>query len=234
MKIQPYGDQALLVRFDEQIDPKINQQVLSLYEMIKREDWVQYLIPAYQSLTIGIEPKTISLAQAYELISEMYTDSVSSNPHQKHLVIPVCYEGIYSPDMVDVEKTTGLSASDIIEIHTSQVYHVYMLGFVAGFPYMGSLPKALHCPRKAQPRLKVAQGSIGLAGAQTGIYPTEAPSGWQLIGQTPIPLFIPAYSPPNTLNPGDRASFRAISEDEFKLIKIKVETGIYEPEIAYE
>lgn len=234
MKVLPYGDQALLVRFQEKIDQTINQKVLMLYELIKRENWVKYLIPSYQSLTVGIQTDIISLNKAIAIIENIPLDTKSQNTSGKHMVIPVCYEGVHAPDMPEVEKHTGLNTEDIIDKHAEETYHVYMLGFVAGFPYMGTLPSLLHCPRKSTPRLKVPKGSVGLAGAQTGIYPTEAPGGWQIIGQTPIPLFDPQCLPPNTLNPGDRVSFRPISTDEFQLISIKVETGIYEFELAHE
>ena len=108
-----------------------------------------------------------------------------------------------------------------------------MLGFVAGFAYMGSLPNHLACKRKATPRLRVPKGSVGLAGLQTGIYPTEAPGGWQIIGQTPLRMFDGNRPETSLLRPGDNVKFRPIGQAEFKIIQLKIETGIFEMEEAH-
>ena len=230
MKIQTYGDSALIIKFEDEISLEISRKVISLYQNLEKTQQFQFIIPAYNSITVGLDKRKTSFKEATSLIEETATQALPDSQVTKHLMIPVCYEQEYAVDLPEVEKCTGLSADEIIELHCSQSYHVYMLGFIAGFPYLGALPKALETPRRAEPRLKVPAGAVGLAGRQTGIYPTQAPGGWQLIGQTPVSLFDPKSDTPSTLMPGDRVRFRAISQDEFKLIKIKVETSIYEPE----
>lgn len=233
MKILPYGNNALLIQFSEEIDPGISKQVIALYHALKRTGQFKYLIPAYQSLTAAFDSDQLKFTEAQKLAEEHLAILSQEIYEPHHLVIPVCYEPEYAPDLEAVEQITKLTAKKVIELHCSTTYHVYMLGFLAGFPYLGSTPKALHCPRKKEPRAKVPAGSVGLAGMQTGIYPAEAPGGWQLIGRTPLALFNPEIMPPNFLHPGDLVEFRAISKDEFKLIKIKVEAGIYKPEYKH-
>lgn len=230
MKIQPYGDNALIIQLAKEASVEVSQQVIALYHDLETTGQFQYLIPAFASLTVAFDKSVLSFAKAEELIRSVAQKTSYAQEKAKHLTIPVCYEGPHAPDMQLVERITGLSRNEIVQLHTNTTFHVYMLGFIAGFPYLGNLPQQLHCERKASPRLKVPQGSVGLAGLQSGIYPTEAPGGWQLIGRTPLHLFNPKRDPPNLLKPGDKVQFREISSDEYQLINIKIETDIYQPE----
>lgn len=234
MRIDPFGDSALLVTFEKVISEEVNQEVISLYKRLQGNDGFPYLIPAYNTLTIGLDTKRWNFDRAAAAIKSEYaqiTNSRSSDTADS-FTIPVCYESPYEMDMDDVSVQTGLSKHEIINLHTSQIFRVYMLGFVAGFAYMGSLPEALKCKRKENPRLKVPKGAVGLAGIQTGIYPTEAPGGWQIIGQTPLDMFDLNRSESSLLKPGDHVKFRAISIQEFRIIRLKIETGIFEMEAA--
>jgi inhibitor of KinA len=230
VKISPFGDSALLIQFEDGIDLSTNQKVIKLYQQLLKTDYFEYLIPAYNSLTVGLPSDRVNSKEAYDRIQEA-SQNIANKPikGRKHL-IPVCYEEDYALDIESIKLLTRLSGNNIVDLHTSRPYHVYMLGFLAGFAYLGQLPSALQCPRKDQPRLRVPKGAVGLAGNQTGIYPCEAPGGWQLIGTSPLDLFDPSLSQPNCLAPGDQVRFRPISSDEFKLIRIKIETGIYTPE----
>lgn len=230
MKISPYGDSALLVQFNDGIDESTNREVIALYQYLQASDLFEYLIPAYNSLTIGLDKEKLSRKEAQAQIEAFDFNSLQSAIKPKNYLIPVCYEDAHALDIKEVESLTGLSRDKIIELHSQKTYHVYMLGFLAGFAYMGQLPGNLQVPRKDKPRLSVPKGAVGLAGAQTGIYPCEAPGGWQIIGATPLELFDPTVLEPNLLNPGDRVRFRSITVDEFKLIEIKIATGIYELE----
>ncbi|WP_422356320.1 5-oxoprolinase subunit PxpB [Roseivirga pacifica] len=233
MKLQPYGDSALLVSFEKRIDPAISQQVIALHKALKDHAGITFSIPAYQSLTLGFNSTYLNYNGLEKLVKATFDqlDETTTNSGRK-VTIPVCYDGAYAPDMSEVSSLTGCSKQEIIQLHTSHEYHVYMLGFVAGFAYMGTLPEALKSPRKETPRLKVHQGAVGLAGLQTGIYPAEAPGGWQIIGTTPMKMFDPEKEKPNFLEAGDKVNFRAISEDEYKIIQLKIETEIFEPEIS--
>lgn len=234
MRIDPFGDSALLITFDREISELVNQEVISLYKKLQRIDGFQYLIPAYNSLTVGLDLKQWNFDRAATAIRSEYERVSKLQVAQKHetYTIPICYESPFDIDMEEVCGHTGLSKNEIIDLHTSQTYRVYMLGFVAGFAYMGSLPEALKCTRKETPRLKVPKGSVGLAGLQTGIYPTEAPGGWQIIGQTPLEMFDFHRQETSLLKPGDYVKFRAIGSEEFRIIRLKIETGIFEMEEA--
>ena len=126
----------------------------------------------------------------------------------------MCYDETFAHDLEEVKTITGLSSTEIINLHTSVDYLVYMLGFTPGFPYLGGLDEKLYVPRKQTPRLKIEAGSVGLANGQTGIYPQDSPGGWQIIGRTPIKLFSPDRPFPITM--GDFIRFHSISKSEFK------------------
>jgi inhibitor of KinA len=130
-------------------------------------------------------------------------------------VLPVCYGGEFGPDLATVAAHCGLSGADVIALHSGASYRVYAIGFVPGFPYLGGLPAALGVPRRATPRIRVPAGSVGIGGAQTGVYPLATPGGWHLIGRTPVELFRPHEGRPCRLGMGDRVQFQAISPEEF-------------------
>ena len=216
----PFGDRALLINFPQEIDEEINQQVILLSQKIEDQHWpeIETLIPAYCSLTVCFHFRKTTYAKMKEkiadLISQIETESVTS--FNRIVKVPVCYGGRYGPDLEEISQQKELSESEIIRLHTGQDFRVYMLGFLPGFAYMGKLPEALQVSRKQTPRLKVAAGSVGLAGFQTGIYPSEAPGGWQIIGRTPLELFSPEKETPFLFQPGDLVRFYAIGEADFE------------------
>lgn len=233
MKIQPYGDSALLVTFEKKIDPEISRQVIGLQRALKDHAGITYSIPAYQSLTLGFNSTYLNYNGLEKLIQETFEKlNFETTEVGRKITIPVCYQGDFAPDLSEVANITGLSTQQVIALHTSKEYHVYMLGFLAGFAYMGTLAEALKSPRKETPRLKIHEGAVGLAGLQTGIYPAEAPGGWQIIGTTPLKMFDPKKEKPNFIEAGDTIKFRSISEDEYKIIKLKIDTDIFQPEIT--
>lgn len=223
MKItfHPFGDQALLLQWEQRIDPAINAEVIRLNQAIGSEQiqGVQYAIPAYCSLTIAYRPELIDYQSLCERIQalvnrkDLLQKVVSKN---RQVVIPVCYEGEYAPDLKWLSQQIGLSTRQIIQLHTGTLFRVFMLGFMPGFPYLGTLPQALEAPRKTTPRLRVPAGSVAVAGLQTGIYPTASPGGWQIIGRTPRKIFDPEREEPFLLSAGDEVRFEAISPGEFK------------------
>ena len=230
MIILPYGDSALLVNFEQRIDEDINQRVIGLQKILESQEGVTFTIPAYCSLTIGFDAAIINAAQLTEFIQHQEQTSSGTQTGTTYMV-PVCYEGDFAPDMQEVCELTGLAKEEIIRLHSSTAYRVFMLGFIAGFAYLGKLPEALQCPRKQTPRKVVPQGAVGLAGFQTGIYPADAPGGWQLIGQTPLKTFQPHEKIPVKLQPGDKVQFRAVTEAEYESIRDSVQFGTYEWEV---
>lgn len=236
-EIIPYGNRAILINFDQRIDPEINQAVIQLSQAIEAADWpgVQYLIPAYCSLTLAYDPSLTTyttLKKAIEALQEV--SLVPSNEGHRRIVIPVCYEEYFAWDLADIAKTTQLSPEEVIRLHTSTTFRVYMLGFLPGFVYMGRLPEALQCKRKTTPRLKVPAQAVALAGFQTGIYPSEAPGGWQIVGKTPVTVFDPRLEDPFLFRAGDSVSFRAISRKEFEQIEQEEIHLKYKPQIQYD
>lgn len=234
MKIVRFGDSALLVNFEQKIDEAINNQVLSLYKQLKEIKEVTFLIPAYCSLTVGFGKQT-----SFKVLSKQIEDLTSKSEstdlelNSKIIEIPVCYEAPYALDMNEVSEKTGLTQQEIIDTHCQETYKVYMLGFVAGFAYLGSLPEQLFCPRKTEPRKEVLAGSVGLAGLQTGIYPANAPGGWQIIGRTPVPTFSPKADNPTLFKAGDAVKFKSISSSEFEEIEKQVSSNIFNLEEYY-
>ncbi|WP_420386158.1 5-oxoprolinase subunit PxpB [Roseivirga sp.] len=234
MDVKPFGDKALLISFEKKIDPEVNQMVINLYHTLKASRSFTFLTPAYCSLTVGIDRTRFTMTEATELIRDLATHPPTNQmAYVRDVTIPVCYEPEFAPDMAEVSRKTGLTEQEIIQKHTETTYRVYMLGFVAGFAYLGTLPEPLVCDRKETPRKLVPKGSVGLAGHQTGIYPVDAPGGWQIIGQTPLNMFDTSREEPNLLFSGDKVKFRAVSADEFKLIALKQDTGIYTMEARH-
>lgn len=224
INIKPYGDRALLIEWEQRIDPVINTEVVRLHQAISgaRIAGVQFCIPAYCSLTVGFQPEQIPFAELCEQIKALsaHMGKVHSQAIQSRTVeIPVCYEDPFAPDLVWMAQHTGLEKEQIIQLHTATLFRVYMLGFMPGFPYLGILPKVLEAPRKETPRVRVPAGSVALAGLQTGIYPIESPGGWQIIGRTPLKVFDPKREEPFLLQAGDEVQFRAIGVADFKALK---------------
>ncbi|MBK6266410.1 5-oxoprolinase subunit PxpB [Marivirga sp. S37H4] len=225
IKIMPYGDHALLVQFSQEINVEIHRKVKALSELAGKLKGVQYYIPAYCSITIVFDPSLTSYSLLEKEIQEMDLKNDSEIIPGKHFRIPVCYEEEFGPDISEVAEFTRLSPKEIVEHHTSVSYHVFMIGFIPGFPYLGKLPNILSCKRKDHPRKEVAAGSVGLAGKQTGIYPAKAPGGWQLIGRTPVPLFQAKNKYPFLIQMGDLITFYSISGEEYHTIEKKFELG---------
>lgn len=232
MEIKRYGDQALLVNLEQEIDEDINKRVIALNQALEKEGpkGLKYTIPAYCSLTLAYDPmKTdfdtlrIKLEEIALNIADLETDTQT-----RTLNIPVCYEDPFALDFEEVMSQTNLSREEIVSLHTNTQFRVFMLGFMPGFTYMGKLPKSLFCKRKQNPRLRVPKGAVGLAGFQTGIYPSELPGGWQIIGRTPLPLFDPQAENPFLFQAGDRVRFISISAMAYKDLEIQVENGDWE------
>ena len=238
MKILPFGSTALLVNFEQKIDPLINAQVLALQKVLEESSppGLSHCIPAYCSLTIVYDPAHQSFEKLKERVLQLSktlpVESFSSGRRQ--LNIPVCYEEDYALDLEEVSQQTGLSISEIIHHHSSIPFQVYMLGFLPGFAYLGKLPEMLSCTRKASPRLRVPARSVGLAGLQTGIYPSEGPGGWQIIGQTPVNVFSEQEAQPFLFQAGDQVYFHPISTSVFHDIRTAVEAGEFDNKSLYE
>lgn len=225
--IKLYGDQAILINFEQKIDPAINAAVIALKNAIDQAkiEGITFMIPAYCSLTVGFNPALIEYKILVKIIEQLATNQLNlaetkrTQKEARQLEIPVCYELPYALDLAELSKEKGISPEKIIDLHTSQTYKVYMLGFLPGFVFMGKIPRELQCNRKVSPRLRVPASSVGIAGFQTGIYPTISPGGWQILGRTPLKIFNPQKETPFLFQAGDEVTFYSISKEAFITIE---------------
>ena len=223
------GDRALTVEFGDAIDRELSRKVLRLDRVIRAEPplGVVETVPTFRSLSVHYDPAMTSRADLERAVTTLLDRRETATTAARLWRIPVCYAGEYAPDLDDVARRTGLATGEVAAVHSSVRYHVYMLGFLPGFPYMGDLPPQLALPRRADPRVRVAAGSIAIATTLTAIYPYDSPGGWHLIGATPIRFFDPARDPPSLLAAGDAVQFEAIEPDAFTAIRRAVESGGY-------
>lgn len=219
MRITPASDSALLVTFGDSISVEAHHRVVGLYRALEqlRDHRIRNLHPAYASLLIDFHPLSLTPQELENLVISLNSEVRSAEALAADLIeIPVCYEGEFAPDLADVAQHLRLTEEQVVTLHAEGEYHVYFLGFAPGFAYMGGLSQRLYVPRLRTPRTHVSAGSVGLAGEQTGIYPNDSPGGWQLIGRTPLHMFIPSRNPQSRLRPGDRVRFKRITHAEFE------------------
>jgi len=219
-RIYNIHDQAITIDFAQDVSEATNRRVIALQHAIESNPFKGFIecVPAYGSLTVYFSEK-VSTTEVRLLLSDLsdrVSDTIdpSSTPGRK-IFIPVCYDPSLGVDIPWVSSHLNLSIEEIISLHTSVDYRVYMIGFIPGFPYMGTLPERLEVPRKQTPSLKIPMGSVAIAGKQTGIYPAEVPGGWQVIGRTPLKMFDPSNSPCSFLNAGDIVQFKPITLEAF-------------------
>ena len=219
-RIYNIHDQAITIEFAAEISEAKNMQVIALQHAIESNPFKGLIecVPAYGSLTVYFS-ENISVTAVRVLLSELIAQ-VADTIHPSSLLgnqicIPVCYDPSLGTDLPWVSSHLNLSLEEIISLHTSVAYRVYMIGFIPGFPYMGTIPEQLEVPRKQTPSLKIPMGSVAIAGKQTGIYPAEVPGGWQVIGRTPLRMFDPSQSPCSFLNAGDIVQFKPITLEAF-------------------
>ena len=221
--IEAMSEDAWLLRFGETIDAALNARVHAVARHLQAALPGIECVPAYASLLLRFDPLAwidIGTASPYQRLREAVLasldDAAASTEDTRIITIPVLYGDEYGPDLRDVAAHAGMSTGEVIARHTAADYRVAMLGFAPGFPYLLGLDPALAMPRRADPRLNVAAGSVAIGGMQTGIYPQALPGGWQLIGRTPLTLFALQATPPSLLQPGDRVRFRAIDAREYE------------------
>lgn len=230
-RILAAGDSSLLIEFGHEINPEINKKISATVQLMKRQsiEGVVDIIPTFCSLLINYDPRVISYSEIKERIENLLKVEVKAGENQKRVFeIPVCYGGEFGPDIENIATNAGISVEEVIKIHSSKDYLIYMLGFLPGFCYLGGLDERIHSPRLANPRLKIPAGSVGIGGSQTGIYPLESPGGWQLMGQTPVKTYDPNREIPILVNAGEYIRFVPIDEDEYYRIKELVDKNEYQ------
>ena len=208
MRITEAGDSALLLELDEVINVSVNAQAIAVAGAVRRAGLpgIRDVVSTYRSVAVHFDPLTVDI----ESIRDTLTRAADAPPvlaEGKTVVIPVQYGGDMGPDLDAVAEFAGLSPHEVVARHAGARYRVFMLGFLPGFAYMGTVDQTIAMPRRATPRVKVPAGSVGIAGRQTGVYPSESPGGWQLIGRTPVSLFNPNRVPAALVAPGDTVRF---------------------------
>jgi inhibitor of KinA len=229
------GEQGVVVEFGDAIDPDANALVHRLAEtlMLEMPEHILEMVPTYRSLMIYFDPLTISRDRLQEKIADSIVrlEIPAAGDTIRIITIPVAYGGDFGPDLGFVASHNAISPSEVIAIHTSVPYLVYMLGFTPGFPYLGGMSERIAAPRLKTPRVRIPAGSVGIAGKQTGIYPIESPGGWQLIGRTPLAIFNPSGPTPFLFSAGDYLQFAAIEAVEFSDIENQVASSSYVPSV---
>ncbi|MBE7005670.1 MAG: 5-oxoprolinase subunit PxpB [Ruminococcaceae bacterium] len=229
-QIKITGDTSVAVVFGDEISADINQKIRAFDEALNEEqiEGVFETVPTYCTLMIHYAPEVIRF---HELRDRLQAILAVSHKAQKMntivMEIPVCYGGEYGPDLEYVAQYNHLSPREVVQIHTSAEYLIYMLGFTPGFSYMGGMDERIATPRLKTPRLLIPAGSVGIAGKQTGIYPIDSPGGWQLIGRTPVKLYDAHRDNPILLDAGLHVKFIPVDESEYKRIENRIELGRY-------
>ena len=218
-RIVPAGESALIVEFEERIDPGINAQTIACAEAIQavRLVGVRDVVPTFRSVAVYFDPLHTdgdALATCLERAATGALPAVA--PASAVVRIPVCYGRDLGPDLPHVASLAGMAEADVIRVHAGGTYRVFMLGFVPGFAYLGIVDERIAVPRHTTPRVRVPAGSVGIAGVQTGIYPAETPGGWQLIGRTPLKPFDPFRDQPFLMKAGDAVQFYPIDRAEYE------------------
>lgn len=226
----PAGDSAVIVEFGDCIDRLVSERVLRLSARVRaaKLPGVTETVPTFRSLLVHYDPAATESSQLTAALETLLDHDKGATKPATLWRIPACYAASHAPDLEDVAQRTGLSTAEVVALHSSTQFHIYMLGFVPGYPYMGDLPAPLVLPRRADPRIRVPAGSIAIATQMTAIYPLESPGGWHLIGSTPIRLFDVRWPQPALLSPGDAVRFEPVSAGEFEAIRAAVAADAYE------
>jgi inhibitor of KinA len=226
-RFHPLGDNAVMIELGEEINIETHKKVNIVTSLFDEHpfEWMIEYVPAFSTVTVFYDPLKIwyihsdklpydyVCEQLKTLLEEIKIGEFSS---ERIVEIPVCYGGELGPDLEYVAKYNGITTEEVIHIHSSGYYLVYMIGFAPGFPYIGGMSEKIATPRRESPRLKIPAGSVGIAGKQTGVYPIETPGGWQLIGRTPLKLFRPNDKSPSLLKAGDKIRFKPITIEEYE------------------
>ena len=219
-ELLPNGDRAIDVIFPNEISQEVSANVLAMCAAVDAASHpgIVDCIPAYHTLLVEYDPAQLTYGQAAMWLRSLSFTAHSGTPGRT-VTLPVCYGGAFGPELDAVAVHAGLSAAEVVRLHTDAAYRVYMLGFRPGFPFLGGMNPRIATPRRKTPRVRVEGGSVGIAGPQTGLYPEPSPGGWNIIGRTPVCLY--DHQTLALLQPGDTLRFAAVSRDDYDRISEK-------------
>ncbi len=232
------GDSSIVVEFGNEISKDINSKIRKLMNSLENEKdnlkEITEVVPTYRSLLISYNPCISNFKTLKEKVEKLLSLSeISEENEEINLIeIPTLYNDEFGVDLAYVAEHNGLSKEEVINIHTGTDYLVYMLGFMPGFTYLGGMSEKIATPRLSSPRLKILPGSVGIAGKQTGMYPSESPGGWRIIGRTPLKLYDENSDMPVFISSGDYIRYVSISEEEYKKVEKEVAGGNYKIKIS--
>ncbi len=227
-KFLPAGDRAIMIELGNAVDEETNSLVIALDLALAGLNipGIVEMVPTYRSLLVMFDPAVLSRETLRERVLSCWPPDTGRGKGYRRWTLPVRYGGDEGQDLELVAEMHGLSPEDIIRLHTGAEYRVYMIGFAPGFAYLGGLPEALHTSRRVDPRERVPAGSIAVGGKQAAVFPPmELPSGWHMLGRTPVKTYDPARPEPFLLAPGDRVVFDPISKEEFVSFSAMAEAG---------
>lgn len=230
-KYMPSGDSALNVEFGNNITEEINKKIRAMTLAIEKNKiaGIVEIVPTYRSLMVHYSSLLIDYDELVCFLKELEKNIVNIDlPAPEVIEIPTLYGEEYGPYIENVANHNNITVDEVIKIHTSKEYLIYMIGFTPGFAYLGGMDEKIATPRLLSPRAKIPAGSVGIAGGQTGIYPIASPGGWQLIGTTPLDLFNPVREMPILLKAGNYILFKSINKEEYMKIKTEIKNGTYE------
>lgn len=220
VRVRNAGDAALVAHLGEVIDPVLNARALALGRalVLAAVPGVRDVVPTFSAVTVYFDPLRTDRLALERLLERLAAEAQpAADAAPSALVrIPVCYGGEHGPDLQEVAQFAGLREHEVVARHCAAEYRVFMLGFMPGFAYLGTVDAAIAMPRRASPRSRVPAGSVAIAGPLTGIYPSETPGGWRVIGRTPIRPFVPDRAAPCIFRPGDAVRFYAVTPEEFE------------------
>ena len=231
-RLLPCGDAALTVEFGEAIDPGLNARVLALDARINEGvAGVVETVPTYRSLLVHYDPVATDFDTLSDALARLAAHLPDHAAKGRLWRVPVVYGGAFGIDLADTAARHGFTEAELIERHAAPVYRVYMIGFLPGFAYLGGLDPAIATPRRDSPRLKTPAGTISIGGAQALVGSIEAPSGWHLLGRTPMRNYLPTRDPAFLLQPGDRVAFNPVPAERWAALDAAADAGEWVGEV---
>ncbi len=223
----PSGDTALVVEFGDRVDQALSGLVLALAHRLEEAaiPGIVELVPTFRSLMVHYDPVRLPQAELKRRLAPLLNRLEAAGSLGRRWRIPACYDESLGLDLADVAGRMGLTRSQVIERHSATLFHVYMMGFLPGLPYLGGLPPEFELPRRENPRIKVPRGSVAVAMSMTVIYPLESPGGWHILAQTPVPMWDMAKEPPALLAAGDKVMFEPIPLARYEALLAEAAAG---------